>query len=69
MEFKINKMDNNEQVGGMQHFYIYYRDNHHQVIFDRTCGTKEGANERVSFLLKRYPAAWWSERPSSVAFY
>lgn len=41
------------------HYYIYYiKDN--QIFYERTCGTKKAAENRVEELKKTYPNAVYS---------
>lgn len=37
----------------IEHYYIFYIDKGY-TIYERTCGTKEAADERINFLKEEY---------------
>ncbi len=51
-----------------QHFYVYYHSKDGHVIYERTCGTQRGAEERVVELGKRGLVAFWQDTVHPGAF-
>jgi hypothetical protein len=53
----------------MKHYYIYYKRDGYWV-YERTCGTKESAKERVAYLKEHYNRnAVWRTKILEGAFY
>lgn len=55
----------------MKHFYIFYTTEKGDNVYERTCSTKEAAEEKITELKKIYSNSFYffNEIPSDFKFY